>query len=206
MTIKELRDIYEGSSTKASDINRKLIFAGIAIVWIFRNATVGTTENIFPEEFKPILLLFCLSLCSDVLQYIVRAVVWHIYYHFHRVPEDKEESTQAEEPEWWNTLSDSLWYFKFIPTIFAYLNLASLLGITALQDSAIIQNLSGWSICNFWGIIFGILMVWYVITDNILERKGIKKGSSRICKCIRVVVGVFALVACALKIVFMIYS
>ena len=65
MTIKELRDIYVGSSTKASDINRKLIFAGIAIVWIFRVSS--EQGDCIPDVLKPVLLLFCISMCSIML-------------------------------------------------------------------------------------------------------------------------------------------
>lgn len=199
MTISELRNIYEGSSTKASDINRKLIFAGIAIVWIFRDATklsidkvnniediAACAEVLIPEPFKPILLLYCISLCLDVMQYVVRAMVWHIYYHIHRVPEEEEKTIQAKEPEWLNALPDSFWYAKFVPTLFAYLKLAGLLSITPFGKWEWLQHLGGWSMVYTWAIVLGVLLVWYAF----LEWLPIKvQKTSKICSCTRFSVG-----------------
>lgn len=184
MTINELRKIYEDSSAKASDINRKLIFAGIAIVWIFRKTSELGVGEIFPNEFKPILLLFCISLCMDVLQYIVRAVMWHIYYHFHRVPEAKEVDTQACEPEWLNSFPDSFWYAKFVPTILAYLNLAHLLSIQTIEKSQWLTLLSGWKVLCIWAILLAILLAWYAIIDKI------KQPSQITCPCVRIIIGI----------------
>lgn len=184
MTIKDLREIYEGSSTKASDINRKLIFAGIAIIWIFRKTTNLGAGEIFPDECKPILLLFCISLCLDIMQYIVRAVMWHIYYYFHRVPEAEEATTQAKEPEWLNSFPDSFWYAKFVPTILAYINLARLLSLQSIEQSKWMTILSGWKVLGIWGIILASLLIWYAITDAIS-----KNQKQVLCICLRIAMG-----------------
>ncbi len=196
MTIKQLRDIYEGSSTKASDINRKLIFAGIGIVWIFRYSTQPQAGEIFPEVFKPILLLFCISLCMDVMQYIVRSIMWHIYYHIHRVPEANEDKSEAAEPEWMNAFPDSFWYAKFVPTFLAYLGLADLMSITTIDSCAWIIHLMGWRVFFVWGLILGILLIWYVVLEW-LPIKNIHK-TSVVSQCIRFSVGLAITTACIL--------
>lgn len=192
MTIKELREIYERSSTKASDINRKLIFAGIAIIWIFRKTTDLGAGEIFPNECKPILLMLCISLCLDITQYIVRAVMWHIYYYFHRVPENEEATTQAEEPEWMNSFPDSFWYAKFVPTILAYINLAHLLSIQTIEQSKWLVAISGWKVFWIWGLILAILLIWYAVMDIISGKQG-----EILCVCIRIIMGL-AIAVCSL--------
>lgn len=188
MTIKELRDIYDGSSTKASDINRKLIFAGIAIVWIFRKTTELNVGEIFPEEFKPILLLFCISLCMDVIQYIIRASMWHVYYHFHRVPEEEEQITQAKEPEWLNAFPDSFWYAKFVPTLLAYLNIANLMTITSIKLWGMLESLSGWRVLSVWGLILSFLTLWYVAVEIFYNNESHNVNCTT--RCFRLTLGV----------------
>ena len=206
MTLKELRDIYEGSSGTASDMNRKLIFAGIAIVWIFRDATklssdkaqeavfdaVNNAGELIPDVFKPILLLFCISLCLDVFQSLVRGVMWHVYYHFKRDPKMKEAEILVEEPEWMNAFPDSLWYTKYVPTILAYLKLAGLLSITTFGKWAWLQNIGGLSIICIWLFILGFLLVWYAVLEW-LPMVNVQKTNT-LCSCVRFAFGVFLIV------------
>lgn len=197
MTLKELREIYEGSSSKASEINRQLIFTGIAIVWIFREFT--NNGHIIPEEFKSIILLFCISLCFDITQYLIRGIMWHVWYYFKRNPKEKEEDILVEEPEWINSIPDSFWYAKFIPTILAYIHLSNYLQITSI-NAKLLATLSGWNMLYVVGIIYGILMLWYVITEKIAEGKGDGGNSTIICLCVRISIALFALLVCMIKI------
>ena len=110
--------------------------------------------------------------------------MWHIYYHFHRVPEAEETKTQACEPEWLNSFPDSFWYAKFVPTILAYINLAHLLSIQTIGTSEWLISLSGWKVFCIWGIILALLLVWYAIIDK-------KKQPSHItCPCVRLIAGI----------------
>lgn len=199
MTIKELREIYESSSTKASDINRKLIFAGIAIVWIFRVTEYSTLEQIIPDNLKHVLLLLCISLCLDISQNIIRGILWHIYYYLKRYPQIKEETEQAEEPEWLNAIPDSFWYAKFIPTFFAYLNLANYLSITSAQDMFWMVRFSGWSILYWVGIMFGILTLWYAITECFQKKEKECTIGSIVCILLRSIVGIVAIIVCLIN-------
>ena len=199
MTIKELREIYEDSSTKASDINRKLVFAGIAIVWIFRVTECSTLEHIIPDNLKHVLLLLCISLCIDISQYIVRGIIWHIYYYFKKDPQTSEDQVQAEEPEWLNAIPDSFWYSKFIPTFFAYLSLANYLSITPSQHLSWIIRFSGWSILYWVGIMFGILTLWYAITECFQKKEKECTIRSIVCILLRSIVGLAAIFICLIN-------
>ena len=149
-------------------------------------------------EFVIILLLFCISLCLDVFQYLVRGIMWHIYYYLKREPQADENQTQAEEPEWLNSFPDSFWYAKYVPTIIAYIGLAEHLGITALGDCAFINMLGTWKVVYVVGIIFGVLMLWYVITESLKKNNG-EKSNSILCRCIRVTIGILSLICFTLK-------
>ena len=81
MRLREIRSDYERYSTKVSDINRQLIFAGIAIVWLFRASNDGG-NTIFPTELHPTLFYFILSFGADILQYSLQSIYWFCYLSF----------------------------------------------------------------------------------------------------------------------------
>lgn len=43
MKISDYKSVYEGFSSKLSDLNRQIAFAGIAIIWIFKKTNGETT-------------------------------------------------------------------------------------------------------------------------------------------------------------------
>ncbi len=92
MKLEAVRKTYYDYSGKLSEITRKLDFAGIAVVWVFR---VG--EKSGGIAFATCLLwslgLFVLSLACDLLQYAYASCAWGI---FHRV---KERTDTREEEE-----------------------------------------------------------------------------------------------------------
>jgi hypothetical protein len=73
-------------SSKASDINRSLALAGIAVIWIFKNpektaATLSTESGpaLSNELFWPLALLIA-SLILDLIHYVYGATFWKIFY------------------------------------------------------------------------------------------------------------------------------
>ena len=175
MTLKDLREIYERSSSRASEINRKLVFAGIAIVWLFHISDVSC-EQAIPSQFLPILAFLCYSMVADILQYITRAMIWHAYYFFHREKDNKENAVETNEPEWYNALNNSFFYVKFIYTGFAYYYLASqLIGMVVPSIGLLESGLSLWtlkSVVCVWGIVFCVIVVWYALAPKLKIRKG----------------------------------
>lgn len=71
--IEATKDTYTG---KLSDFNRTLVFAGIAVLWVFKIQN-GISVSL-PEELLTPLLFFVLSLAFDLLQYLYLSIVWHI--------------------------------------------------------------------------------------------------------------------------------
>ena len=133
MKLKEIRNDYERYSTKVSDINRQLIFAGIAIVWLFRVSNYeGNT--VFPIELHPTLFFFILSFGADILQYFSQSVIWFVYYCFQKYNTKTSKNKDVEdcivkEPEWPNIIPWLFWLLKVICSIIAYCKLGIYLNI-----------------------------------------------------------------------------
>lgn len=78
MKLAGLRSAYRESSGKAGDISRQLGFAGIALIWHFRESSTGSV--IVSREFLPAAILIVIGLGLDWLQYITGSAVWGIYH------------------------------------------------------------------------------------------------------------------------------
>lgn len=132
MKLQEIRDDYEELSGKASDLNRKLIYSGIAIVWLFHyNIDIGKVNqstSVLPNELHSPLLLFCASLGIELFQLFFSTVVWYLYYCWKRRGCTDENTFEVNEPEWFNVIPWIAWVSKIALTILAYYELATFLG------------------------------------------------------------------------------
>lgn len=77
MKLSDYRETYYEFSGKASDVARKLAFAGIAVVWIFK--TSGAPSTKIPLDLYLPTGLFVLTLVFDLLQYVSATIVWGIF-------------------------------------------------------------------------------------------------------------------------------
>jgi hypothetical protein len=114
LTLKEGYERSGEASTKSSEINRQLAFAGIAIIWVFKTDSGG--RQIVPNElFLPGLLLV-LGLSLDLLHYVIKSEMWY------RITRKNEKADIAEftVPEWINYPGDILYWIKIAATIIAY--------------------------------------------------------------------------------------
>tara|TARA_R110002073_G_scaffold322749_1_gene499516 strand:- start:1160 stop:1534 length:375 start_codon:yes stop_codon:yes gene_type:complete len=79
---KETAHDYFGYYTqKAGDIVRQLGLVGVGAVWTLHTILDESPESAFDHELKFTLVLICMSLSVDLLQYIVGSVVWGINWH-----------------------------------------------------------------------------------------------------------------------------
>ncbi len=73
--LKKRGDEYTG---KASDITRQLIFAGIAIIWLFKSEDNGYTTL---DSFLILpLITLSLSIIFDLLHYVTGGIIWKKLY------------------------------------------------------------------------------------------------------------------------------
>ena len=116
MKVKDYKKEYQWFSAKLSDNTRKLAFAGIAIVWIFKQEENGTFG--LPHMLKLAMLMFAITLSFDLLQYIYQASLWGI---FHRYYEKKfGEDHELTAPKYFNWPALIFSWFKVATLLFGY--------------------------------------------------------------------------------------
>jgi hypothetical protein len=103
------------ASDKASEINRNLAFAGIAIIWLFKIDSDGGRQIVPPELFLPGLLLV-IGLAFDLLQYVIKSELWYRLARKH----EKAGKTEFHVFPWVNYPGDTLYWLKIIATDSAY--------------------------------------------------------------------------------------
>jgi hypothetical protein len=90
LILQDYRETFYTFSGKASDLNRQLAFAGIAIIWLFKKDNLAGLS--IPLELLWPGVLIVLSLGLDMLHYVVASVVWRYFYRSQEktgVDEDK---------------------------------------------------------------------------------------------------------------------
>lgn len=117
MKLETIRTTYDFFTGKASEINRQLIFAGIALIWIFK--TESSSHILLPLDLLIPAKIFIIALILDILQYVVSGIIWGManrYYEF----KDTEENTEFTVPVWFNWPALLLFYGKLLANLSAY--------------------------------------------------------------------------------------
>lgn len=117
-------DYYTG---KASDINRSLALAGVAIVWLFRNPEGSKT--LFPDNLLYPLWFLIISLSLDLLQYFLGAIFWGLFYErkYHLWKRAKklndEQVKDIQAPNFLSIPLVVIFFAKISTMVFAYYEL-----------------------------------------------------------------------------------
>lgn len=77
MKLREYKDVYKKTSGKLSDINRNIIFSGIALIWIF---TSQQEDQHIPDLLITPSILLAVALVCDMIQYIYKTIAFYIIY------------------------------------------------------------------------------------------------------------------------------
>ncbi|MCK1670409.1 hypothetical protein [Bradyrhizobium sp. 150] len=127
MKLQDYRNDFYTFSGKASDLNRQLAFAGIAIIWLFKKEPLaGLTV---PHELVLPGLLIVTSLILDMLHYCVASALWRLFYR------RKEKIGFSEEKEiqhgvWWERPIWIIFGLKILCILSAYVLLIRFLWST----------------------------------------------------------------------------
>ena len=93
MKLSEFKtDFYEFSGV-ASSCSRQIAMAGIALLWLFKYGDTPDTYTLPIELFLPALFLIA-SLGSDLIQYVLGAVIWGGFHRYH----EKRRSSEDDDP------------------------------------------------------------------------------------------------------------
>lgn len=124
ITLKDVKDAYEDFSGKGSEICRQLNFIGVGIIWLFSNTVQDRNwKIILPESLILPILLLCLSLALDLLQYIVSTVIWYGIYLLKHSKTENDDSTDVEDSELLNCIPWIFWFLKIGLTIWGYIRI-----------------------------------------------------------------------------------
>jgi len=91
MNINDYRETYYALSGKASDVCRQLAFAGIALIWIFKEDKGGPLA--VPDALLLPAALFVIALALDLVQYVYGSLAWGAFSRYH---EGRQISATAE--------------------------------------------------------------------------------------------------------------
>lgn len=116
MKIEDYKKDYYELSGKLSDNVRKLAFAGIAIVWIFKQEKDGTF--MLPQLLKLAMLMFVLALSFDLLQYIYQTIIWGAFHRYHENKIRQDEELAA--PCYFNWPTIVFFWFKIAVLVLGY--------------------------------------------------------------------------------------
>src|SRR5450759_2096324 len=79
MKLQDYREDFYTFSGKASDLNRQLAFAGIALIWLFKKDSSLAGFSIPHELLLPAILIVT-SLALDMGHYVVASLIWRSFY------------------------------------------------------------------------------------------------------------------------------
>jgi hypothetical protein len=119
MKLSEYRKEYYSLSAKASDVARQLAFAGIALIWIFKQ-----DARPFPIIPRPLLLpslLLAAALAADLLHYITATCIWgNFQWRKEKNKKQEEPDPELKAPRFYNWPALILFCLKLIFVAAAY--------------------------------------------------------------------------------------
>lgn len=123
MKLEEAKQAFYDASGTLSENVRKLAFAGIAIIWIFR---VGNTAaNLaFPPSLLWPLIAFIIALIVDVAQYLYKSTTWWLYYAWKHKQGIRDDG-DVNPPGVINFFTGVFFYVKVACVTYAYYELFS---------------------------------------------------------------------------------
>ena len=115
--LSEYKKDYYFFTGKLSDINRQISFAGIALIWIFRES--NESGVIINDKLILPAILIVLGLAFDLLQYIYQSIIWASFYTYQK-RKGKSEDKKVKSPEYFNYPSWAFFILKIGFIILAY--------------------------------------------------------------------------------------
>ncbi|NLW30918.1 MAG: hypothetical protein GXY77_05610 [Fibrobacter sp.] len=130
MKLIEYKSDFYQLSGKASDINRQIAFAGIAIIWIFR-ITKNDTISMPTGLLLPV-KLFVFGLALDLIHYVWSSSTWGIFHmikewQFKNENKEVSHSRLLVVPIW------ILFYLKIFSVLLAYYFLFRFVGSSCFK-------------------------------------------------------------------------
>jgi hypothetical protein len=121
LKIADARGIYYDRSGIASEVARKLAFAGIAIVWIFSGGTPSNVNKVHIEhDLRWAAVLFTAALALDLLQYSWAAAAWGMFSRHKERTLGRGSTEEFGAPNWINYPTIICFSFKLATLAVAF--------------------------------------------------------------------------------------
>jgi hypothetical protein len=117
MKLQDYRNDFYTFSGKASDLNRQLGFAAIALIWLFK-ADVAGQPVIPPKLILPGILVVA-SLALDMIHYCLASIIWRFFYRSKEKANIKETAEIKHSP-WLESPIWALFIAKIACVVIAY--------------------------------------------------------------------------------------
>lgn len=122
MNLEDYRSAYYEASGQASEIGRKLGFAGIALIWLFKKET--SSGYVVPEPLMVPAALIILALALDFLQYVAASAIWASFSRWNEMKR-VAEAEPLTAPRYFNYPMLLLFWSKIPAICIAYVFLLS---------------------------------------------------------------------------------
>jgi hypothetical protein len=124
MTLREAIDAYKDLSGRASDVGRKLAFAGIAVIWVFSGGIVSAKGSIaISQRFFDAGLCLTIALVLDFLQYLVATAMWGVFTN-RKERKGAGPDEDVGTPSFINWPADLFFELKSVGVVVGYIFLA----------------------------------------------------------------------------------
>ena len=120
MKLKDSKEAYYELTGIASNVNRQLGFAGIAIIWIFCQILDG--KVLIPERLTISAVLIVMSLSFDLLQYIMGSIIWGSFHRFYE-RKGKKEDDKVNASRYLNYPQNICFALKIVSMLLSYVYL-----------------------------------------------------------------------------------
>ena len=121
-----LEEFYTFTS-KASDVNRQLALAGIAIIWLFKNP--DGSIKVIPEELSNPTFFLVSSLGVDLFQYLLGSIIWGLFFEYKewQINNKKVKNENIKAPNIFSWTITGLFFIKIVLMLIAYVYLFNFL-------------------------------------------------------------------------------
>lgn len=126
--IEDYREDFYFFTSKASEVNRQLAIAGIAVIWIFKNPENSLT--LLPTTLIKPLEYLIISLGIDLIQYVLGSIIWGLYFEYkeRQVNQNIITNDNIKAPNIFSWSITFLFFIKVVAMFLAYKELLSFFG------------------------------------------------------------------------------
>lgn len=120
MKLSGYRSTYYDFSGIASNVSRQTAFAGIALIWVFKDGDANAQTLSLPQELMLPSVFLIATLAFDLLQYTCATAIWGLYCRLKEKEFGPGNDQDLAVPRWFNWPGLLFFWGKVLAVIIAY--------------------------------------------------------------------------------------